>query len=222
MKLLWDAAAKSGLGLLCMGLLLFVPAGTLDYPGAWLLIAILFIPMLCFGIVMYRKAPELLRKRLKTKEENAGQRVIILLSCLLFPAMFVLSALDFRFGWSHISRGVVIAAAVVFLAGYGVYVEVMRENAYLSRTVEVQPGQEVIDTGLYRLVRHPMYFATLLLFLSMPLVLGSLYGFFLMLVSYPFMIVWRIRDEEKTLADGLPGYRAYMDKVKYRLLPFIW
>lgn len=222
MKLLPQMITKGVGGLLCLGLLLFCPAGTFNYPGAWLLIAILFIPMLFLGIVMYFKAPELLKKRLNTKEENPDQKAVILLSSLLFLAVFVLSALDFRFGWVHLPLGVVIAAAAAFLVGYGLYVEVMLENAYLSRTVEVQEEQKVIDTGLYGLVRHPMYFATLLLFLSMPLVLGSLYAFFLMLVGYPPIIAWRIRDEEKTLANGLPGYREYMGRVKYRMLPFIW
>jgi protein-S-isoprenylcysteine O-methyltransferase Ste14 len=222
MKLLTQAIAKVLMGLLCLGVLVFLPAGTLHYPGAWLLIAILFIPMVFFGIFLYCKAPELLKKRLNSKEENKDQKSVILLSSLLFLAVFVLSGLDFRFGWSHVPLWCVITAAVVFLAGYGVYIEVMRENAYLSRTVEIQQGQKVIDTGLYGLVRHPMYFATVLLFLAMPLVLGSFFAFLLMLVGYPPILAWRIRDEEKTLAAGLPGYPAYMGKVRYRILPFIW
>lgn len=222
MKLLLKALAKCVTGFFCLGAVLFLPAGTLHYPGAWLLTAILFIPMVFLGVILYVKAPELLKKRLNSKEENKAQKTVIALSSVLFVAVFVLSGLDFRFGWSHLPTWAVIAAAVVFLIGYGLYAEVMRENAYLSRTVEVQEGQTVIDTGLYGVVRNPMYFATVLLFLAMPLVLGSLYGFLFMLVGYFPIIAWRIRDEERTLAEGLPGYRAYMDKVKYRLFPLIW
>ena len=222
MKLLCKALAKCVAGFLCLGAELFLPAGTIHYPGAWLLFAILFIPMVLLGVILYAKAPELLKKRLNSKEENKDQKIVIALSSLLFAAVFVLAGLDFRFGWSQLPTWVVIAAAAVFLIGYGLYAEVMRENAYLSRTVEVQEGQTVIDTGLYGVVRNPMYFATVLLFLAMPLVLGSLYGFLLMLVGYFPIIAWRIRDEEKTLAEGLPGYRDYMDKVKYRLFPLIW
>lgn len=222
MKLLLKALAKCIVGLLCLGAVLFLPAGTLDYPRAWLLIGILFIPMVFLGVILYVKAPELLKKRLSSKEENKDQKAVIALSSVLFAAAFVLSGLDFRFGWSHLPTWVVIAAVVVFLVGYGLYAEVMRENAYLSRTVEIQEGQTVIDTGLYGVVRNPMYFATVLLFLAMPLVLGSLYAFLFMLVGYFPIIAWRIRDEEKTLAEGLPGYRAYMSKVKYRLFPLIW
>ncbi len=222
MKLLFKAMTKCVLGFLCLGLALFLPAGTFSYPGAWLLMAILFIPMVVLGIFLYLKAPELLKKRLNSKEENKEQRAVIALSSLLFAAVFVLAGLDFRFGWSRLPLWAVIAGAAVFLAGYGLYAQVMRENAYLSRTVEVQEGQRVVDTGLYGVVRHPMYFATVLLFSAMPLVLGSLYAFLLMLAGYLPVIALRIRDEERTLADGLPGYREYMDKVKYRLLPLIW
>lgn len=220
MKLLTKAIVKCVMGFLCLGAVLFLPAGTLDYPGAWLLIAILFIPMVFLGVFLYCKAPELLKKRLNSKEENKAQKAVIALSSLLFVAVFVLSGLDFRFGWSHLPLWVVIASAVVFLIGFALYAEVMRENAYLSRTVEVQAGQRVIDTGLYGVVRHPMYFTTVL-FLAMPLVLGSFFAFLLMLIGYPPILACRIRDEEKALADGLPGYRAYMDKVKYRLFPLI-
>ena len=222
MKLLLKALAKCVTGLLCLGAVLFLPAGTLHYPGAWLLIAILFIPMVFLGVILYVKTPELLKKRLNSKEENKDQKTIIALSSALFAAMFVLAGLDFRFGWSHLPTWMVIAAAVIFLIGYGLYAEVMRENAYLSRTVEVQEGQTVIDTGLYGVVRNPMYFATVLLFLAMPLVLGSRGAFLLMLAGYFPIIALRIRDEEKTLAEGLPGYRDYMAKVKYRLFPLIW
>ena len=194
MKLLLKALAKCVTGLLCLGAVLFLPAGTLHYPGAWLLIAILFIPMVFLGVILYVKTPELLKKRLNSKEENKDQKTIIALSSALFAAMFVLAGLDFRFGWSHLPTWMVIAAAVIFLIGYGLYAEVMRENAYLSRTVEVQEGQTVIDTGLYGVVRNPMYFATVLLFLAMPLVLGSLCAFLLMLAGYFPIIAWRIRD----------------------------
>ena len=222
MKLLGKAIIKGVSGLLCLGLLLFLPAGTLRYPGAWLLIGALFVPMLILGVLLYKKAPELLEKRLNSKEENPGQKVVILLSALLFLSVFVLAGLDFRFGWSRLPFWVALTAAAIFLVGYGLYAEVMRENAYLSRTVEVQTGQKVIDTGLYGLVRHPMYLSTVLLFLSMPLMLGSLYAFLLMLAGYPPIIAWRIRDEEQTLAAGLPGYAAYMEKVRYRVIPYIW
>ena len=194
MKLLLKALAKCVTGLLCLGAVLFLPAGTLHYPGAWLLIAILFIPMVFLGVILYVKTPKLLKKRLNSKEENKDQKTIIALSSALFAAMFVLAGLDFRFGWSHLPTWMVIAAAVIFLIGYGLYAEVMRENAYLSRTVEVQEGQTVIDTGLYGVVRNPMYFATVLLFLAMPLVLGSLCAFLLMLAGYFPIIAWRIRD----------------------------
>ena len=222
MRLAVKAFMKFVLGLLGLGLMLFLPAGTFRYPNAWLLIAILFIPMLLLGAVMLVKAPELLEKRLRTNEQNAEQKSVILFSSLLFSSVFVLSALDFRFGWSRLPRWLPYAAAVVFLVGYGLYAEVMRENAYLSRTVEVQAGQRVVDTGLYGLVRHPMYFSTLLLFLSMPLVLGSLYAFLLILAAYPPIIAKRILDEEKTLAAGLAGYQAYQAKVKYNVIPYIW
>ena len=220
--LLRRALVKGLSGVLGLGLMLFVPAGTFRYPGAWLLIAILFIPMLLLGLVLYRKMPELLEKRLSSKEKNGDQKAVIALSALLFLMVFVLSALDFRFGWSHLPAWVSFVAAAVFLAGYALYAEVMRENAYLSRTVEVQEGQKVVDTGLYGLVRHPMYLSTVLLFLSMPLVLGSPVAFLVILLGYPPVIAWRIRDEEKTLAAGLPGYEAYMRKVKYRVIPRIW
>lgn len=222
MKLFLNALAKAGMGLLCFGLLLFLPAGTFRYQNAWFLMAILFIPMIFVGIVLYYKAPELLKKRLHTHEENAVQKSVILLSSLLFAAVFVLSGIDFRLQWSHLPPWIIIAASIVFLVGYGLYVEVMRENAYLSRTVEVQKNQKVIDTGLYGVVRHPMYFSTILLFLSMPVVLGSLYAFLLMLCCYPAIIAWRIRDEEKILTEGLMGYKEYTLKVKYRMIPFIW
>ena len=221
MKLLISALTKFIFGIILVAALLFLPAWTLDYPGAWLLLALLFLPMLLMGIVMLLKAPELLRKRLDGKEKQATQRGVVGLSGLMFLGGFIVSALDFRFGWSNVPVWCVIAAAVVFEAGYAMYAEVMRENAYLSRTIEVQEGQTVIDTGLYRLVRHPMYLATLLMFLPMPLILGSLCGL-IPFALYPIIIVVRILSEEKVLTQELEGYVDYKKKTKYRLIPLIW
>jgi protein-S-isoprenylcysteine O-methyltransferase Ste14 len=201
--------------------MLFLPAWTFNYFGAWLLLGVLFVPMLIMGAVMLIKAPALLEKRLNNKEKEATQRGVVALSALMFLGGFVLSALDFRFGWSYVPMWLTIAAAVIFLAGYGIYAEVMRENAYLSRTVEVQKGQKVIDTGLYGIVRHPMYLATLLMFLPIPLILQSLWGLIPMAL-YPVVIVIRILNEEKVLTKDLCGYKEYKKKVKYRLIPFIW
>ncbi len=219
--LLPQAFLKFLSGLILMGLVLFLPAGTFSYWNAWLLMGILFVPMFITGIVLLIRDPELLKKRLNVHEGERQQKRVILLSSLMFLGGFVVSGLDFRFGWSKLPLWVVIAAAVVFLIAYAIWAEVLRENAFLSRTVEVQENQTVVDTGLYGLVRHPMYFATVLLFLAMPLVLGSIFGFIVFLL-YPFIIVSRIRNEEQVLLDGLPGYGDYMKKVKYRLIPFIW
>lgn len=221
MKLAGRGIAFLLTGLLVIGLLLFLPAGTLHYPGGWLLIGVLFIPMLLMGAVMLIKAPALLQKRLQNKETQATQKGVVALSGLMFLAGFVVAGLDFRFGWVVLPKAVSVIAAVVFLAGYALYAEVLRENAYLSRTVEVQEGQKVIDTGLYGVVRHPMYAATLLMFLSMPLVLGSVIALVIFLI-YPAVIAVRIRNEEQVLSDGLPGYTEYQKRVKYRLVPFIW
>ena len=220
-KLLLSALSKYVLGLLLVGLLLFVPAGTLRYGNAWLFIALLFAPMLLVGVLLCLKAPTLLQKRLNSKEREPAQRRVVALSALLFIAGFVLAALDFRFGYSHVPRWLVVAASVFTLCAYGLYAEVMRENAYLSRTVEVQKNQRVVDTGLYGIVRHPMYAATVLLYLAIPLVLGSFVSFIVFL-SYPALIVRRIRNEEAVLEKGLAGYLEYEKKVKYRLIPFIW
>ena len=220
-RLLISAVTKFVSGLLLMGALLFLPAGTLRFPGAWRLVVLLFVPMLLFGTVLYLKAPELLKKRLNSKESSQVQKRVILLSALQFIACFVLAGLDFRFGWFSLPGWLVTAASVVFVGCYGLYMEVMRENAYLSRTVEIQEGQQVVSTGLYGIVRHPMYFAVTLLFWAMPLVLGSLAAFLVML-PFPLLLVSRIRDEERILEEGLPGYREYEEKVRYRLLPFIW
>lgn len=221
MKLLMHALLKFILGIAFMGAVLFLPAGTLQYPNAWLFMALLFIPMLLLGAVLFCKAPQLLKKRLNSKEKEKTQAWVITLSSVMFLASFVLAGLDFRFGWSNIPWWGVAIAAVLQLAAYALYAEVMRENAYLSRTVEVQEDQKVIDTGLYGIVRHPMYAATVLLYLAMPVVLGSWYAFLVMLL-YPILIVFRIHNEEKVLEAGLAGYAEYKKKVKYRLIPFVW
>ena len=221
MKLLFQELTKLILGLVLVGLLLFLPAGTLAYPGAWLFLLLLFVPMLILGTVLLAKAPKLLEKRLNHKEKESTQKGVIALSGLLFPAGFVLSALDFRFWWSEVPPWLTVLSSVLFLAGYAMYAEVMRENAYLSRTVEVQEGQKVISTGLYGVVRHPMYLATLLMFLPIPLILGSFWGLIPMAL-YPAVIVIRILNEEQVLTEGLDGYAEYKNKVRYRLIPFVW
>lgn len=215
------ALTKYLMGLLCVILLLFIPAGTIHYRNGWLFIGLLFAPMLVLGIVLLFKSPELLEKRLNAKEEQGEQQKVVGLSALLFLAGFIIAALDYRFGWFQISGWLVLAASAVLLLSYGMYAEVMRENAYLSRTVEIQENQKVIDTGLYGIVRHPMYTSTILLFLSIPLVLGSFIAFVVFL-AYPVLIARRIRNEEQVLEEGLAGYREYKQKVKYRLIPFIW
>ena len=220
-KLLLAGGLKMLSGLLAMGLLLFVPAGTWRYPGGWRLMALLFVPMPVVGAVLYVKAPELLEKRLNSREQEPEQKRVILLSALVFVAGFVLAGLDFRFGWTHLPLAVVIAGCVLFCGAYGLYAEVMRENAWLSRTVEVQEGQQVVDTGLYGVVRHPMYLGVLVLFLSMPLVLGSAVAV-VPFLAIPWVLVQRIRNEEQVLETGLPGYGDYRKKVKYRLIPFLW
>lgn len=208
-------------GLVLMGALLFLPAGTWCYPGAWRLLALLFLPMPVIGIVLAVKAPELLAKRLNAKEQESEQKQVIVMSALIFILGFVLAGLDFRFGWTKLPLAVVIAGMVLFLLAYGLYLEVMRENAYLSRTVEIQEGQKVIDTGLYGVVRHPMYMAVTILFLSMPLVLGSVIAI-LPFLGLPAVLVKRIKNEEQVLEAGLPGYREYEKKVAFRMIPFLW
>ena len=221
MKLLLSALAKFTCGLVLVGLLIFLPAGTLGYPYGWLLMGLLFVPMLIAGFVMFFKSPDFLKKRLDVKEKQAAQKNVVALSGLMFMAGFVVAGLDYRFGWSRMPVGVTVAAAVLFLASYGLYAEVMRENAYLSRTIRVEEGQTVVDTGLYGIVRHPMYMATVFLFLMIPVVLGSWYAL-IPFAFYPAIIIARLRDEENLLTRELPGYAAYKKKVKYRLLPFIW
>ena len=216
-----QAIAKFTLGVLLVGLLIFLPAGTLNFPNGWLLMSILFIPMFAAGLVMMKKNPNLLKSRLNAKEKQGEQQTVVKLSGLMFLVGFILAGLDFRFGWSCLPMWIPIAASVLFLLAYLLYAEVLRENAYLSRTIEVKEGQKVVDTGLYSVVRHPMYAVTLILFISMPLVLGSvpaLIVFFL----YPAIIVKRLKNEEQVLAKELPGYEDYMKKVKYRLIPFVW
>ncbi len=221
LELFKQAMVKVLGGILLVGLLLFLPAGSLHYRQAWLLMGVLFVPMLAAGFVMLFKSPELLRKRLSAKEEQGEQRTVVALSGLLFIAAFVLAGLNWRFGWLILPGAVSWAAALVFLLGYILYAEVLRENVWLSRTVEVQEGQKIIDTGLYGLVRHPMYMSTLLLFLSMPLILGSLYSFLLMLLYVP-IIAKRIRNEEQVLEQGLAGYADYKRRVRYRIIPCVW
>ncbi|MBQ4097473.1 MAG: isoprenylcysteine carboxylmethyltransferase family protein [Clostridia bacterium] len=221
MKLFISAVTKFLLGVLLVCALLFLPAWTLDYPGAWLFMALLFIPMFIAGIVMLVKNPALLESRLDAKEKEAEQSLVVKLSGLMFLAGFIVCGLDHRFSWSYVPTPVVIGASVMFIVAYVLYAEVLRENTYLSRTVKVREGQKVISTGLYGIVRHPMYFATLLLFLAMPLILGSLWALLIFLM-YPFIIVKRLLGEEKVLTRELAGYAEYKEKVKYRLIPFIW
>ena len=220
-KLFAEAIAKFSLGVILVGALIFLPAGTLHFWNGWLLMGVLFVPMFLAGLVMLAKDPNLLRSRLDAKEKEKEQSLVVKLSGLMFLAGFVVAGLDFRFCWLPLPMGVSIGALVAFLLSYALYAEVLRENAYLSRTIQVQEGQKVVDTGLYGIVRPPMYSATVLLFLAMPLVLGSLYAFLIFLV-YPFIIAKRIRHEEEFLIRELPGYDAYCQKIKYRMIPLIW
>lgn len=220
-KLFFQALFKFFAGVILVGILVFLPAGTFAFFNGWLLMGILFVPMFAAGIIMMFKNPLLLSKRLNAKEKEREQNVVVKLSGLMFLAGFIIAGLDFRFGWLVLPKFVPIAAAVVFIVAYILYAEVLRENTYLSRTIEVQENQKVIDTGLYGIVRHPMYAATLLLFLSMPLVLGSVISFIIFL-AYPFIIAKRIRNEEVVLGKELEGYTEYKQRVKYRLIPFIW
>jgi protein-S-isoprenylcysteine O-methyltransferase Ste14 len=219
--LLKEALIKIIAGIVLMGVLLFLPAGTIRWQEGWLLMIILFVPMFLAGLLMYFKAPDLLRSRLKAKETQSEQKDVIRYSGLMFLVAFVIAGLNYRFGWITMPRAIVWIGAVIFLLAYCLFGEVFRENRYLSRTIEVRDGQTVVDTGLYGIVRHPMYTATVLLFLSMPLVLNSLISFIIMLAYIP-IIVKRIRNEEEVLETELKGYREYKQKVKYRLIPFIW
>ncbi len=221
MKLLLKALTKFIMGLVLVGVLLFVPAGTLNYMNGWLFIVLLFVPMLILGIVLFFKTPALLEKRLGLKEEESTQKGVVAISGLLFIAGFIVAGLDFRFSWSHISPAIVIVASVILLVAYALYAEVMRENAYLSRTIEVQEDQKVVDTGLYGIVRHPMYAVTLWLFLAIPVLLGSWWSLVCFL-PYIAVVVIRIINEEKVLEKGLEGYAVYKKRVKYRIIPFVW
>lgn len=221
MKLLIEALVKFTCGLLLVGLLIFLPAGTLAYTYGWLFVALLFVPMLIAGFVMLAKSPEFLKKRLDAKEKQATQKGVLAFSGLMFIAGFVVAGLDFRFGWSNMPSWVVTTASALFLVAYALYAEVMRENAYLSRTIKVEDGQTVVDTGLYGIVRHPMYAVTILLFLMIPLVLGSWYAL-IAFAFYPAIIIVRLKDEEELLTRELSGYAEYKQRVKYRIIPFIW
>ena len=221
MKLLINALTKFFCGLALVGLLIFLPAGTLDYAKGWLLMGLLFMPMLIAGFVLFFKSPAFLSRRLDAKEKQAAQKGVVALSGLMFVAGFTVAGLDFRFGWSQMPLPVTVTASVLFLLADALYAEVMRENAYLSRTVKVEEGQTVVDTGLYGIVRHPMYMATILLFLMIPVVLGSWYAL-IVFAFYPALIIVRLKDEEVLLTRELPGYAEYKKKVKYRILPFIW
>ena len=221
MKLFVNALTKFACGFLLLGLLIFLPAGTLAFSKGWLLMGLLFGPMFIAGLVMLAKSPEFLAKRLDVKEKRSAQQGVVKLSGLMFIAGFVVAGLDFRFGWSNMPQAVTVVASVLFLLAYLLYAEVMRENAYLSRTIKVEEGQTVVSTGLYGIVRHPMYAVTILLFLMIPLVLGSWYAL-IVFAFYPVIIIVRLTDEEALLTRELSGYAAYKQKVKYRIIPFIW
>lgn len=220
-KLFIQAIIKFLAGVILVGVLIFLPAGTFLFFNGWLLMGILFVPMFFAGIVMMIKNPALLEKRLNAKEKLEEQNLVVKLSGLMFLAGFIIAGLGFRFDWYILPESASFVAAAVFLIAYILYAEILRENTYLSRTIEVQENQKVIDTGLYGVVRHPMYSVTLLLFLSMPLILGSIYSF-LVFIAYPFIIAKRIKNEEEFLEKELDGYREYKQKVRYRLIPFIW
>ena len=220
-KLLLSAIIKFSFGIIFVGLLLFLPAGTFNYFNAWLFMSLLFIPMFILGIFLFIKSPELLEKRLNAKEKEKTQKGVVGFSAILFLASFLIAGFDYRFDWSVIPMWCVILASVILLVSYGMYAEVMRENIYLSRTIEVQENQKVIDTGLYGIIRHPMYAVTIWLFLAIPIVLGSWWAL-LCMAPYPFLIAIRILNEEKILENNLSGYKEYKAKVKYRLVPFIW
>ena len=221
MKLIISALSKLIIGLGAIAALLFAPAGTFAFPGAWRLLALLFIPMIIIGIVLLVWAPDTLSRRLRSKEERTKQKGVVALSGLLFVASFILAGLDFRFGWSEIPGWVIWTASSVFILGYGLYSEVMRENEWLSRSIEVMEGQKVVSTGLYGVVRHPMYTATIAMFLAMPIVMGSWWAF-LVMIPYIFAITGRIKDEEELLTNELEGYKEYKQKVRWKLIPYIW
>ena len=220
-KVFFQAITKFLIGALLVGALIFVPAGTIKFLNGWIFMGVLFVPMFIFGIYLMFKNPDLLKRRLNAKEKEGEQKTVIALSGLMFMAGFVIAGLNYRFGWVVLPNIVTIIASIVFVISYILYAEVLRENAYLLRTIEVEKGQKVVDTGMYGIVRHPMYSVTILLFLSIPLILGSIISFVIFLM-YPFIIIKRIRNEEKILERDLEGYIEYEKKVKYRLIPFIW
>ena len=220
-KLFIQAITKFILCFIIIALLLFIPAGTLNYWNAWLFICILFVPMFIVGIILMIKNPDLLRKRLNSKEKESEQKILVLLSVVMFICGFVVAGLNYRFEWIILPKWIIFIATIICLLAYVLYAEVLRENMYLSRIIEIQENQKVIDTGLYKIVRHPMYSSSILLLLSIPLVLGSLFSFLIFLV-YPVIIAKRIRSEEQVLEQGLKGYIEYKKKVKYRVIPFIW
>lgn len=219
-KLFSQALIKFFFGLIIICLLLFIPAGTLSYSNGWLFIELLFIPMFIAGIIIFIKSPELLKRRLNAKEEESKQKIVVFISGIMFLLAFIVAGLNFRFGWSELPQIVIIIASIIFLLSYIMYAEVLRENMYLSRTIEVSENQKVVDSGLYGLVRHPMYTSTIFLFLSMPLILNSIFSFMIMLI-YPIIIFFRIKNEEKVLENELEGYKEYKKKVKYKIIPFI-
>ena len=221
MKLFISAISKLIIGLGAIATLLFAPAGTFAFPGAWRLLMLLFIPMIIMGVALLIWAPETLSRRLRSKEERVKQKGVVALSGILFVASFILAGLDFRFGWSSLPNWALWTSSIVFLLSYGMYAEVMRENEWLSRSIEVMEGQKVVSTGLYGIVRHPMYTATIAMFLAMPLVMGSWWAF-LVMIPYVLAIVTRIKDEETLLTKELEGYQEYKEKVRWRLIPYIW
>lgn len=220
-KLFIQVMAKMFSGVILVAILIFLPAGTLSFLNGWILMAALFVPMFFAGVIMMLKNPELLKRRLDAREEQKEQRFVIILSALMFIAGFIVAGLDFRFGWSSLHKSVSAVSVLIFLFAYLLYAEVIRENLFLSRTIKVHENQKVIDTGLYSIIRHPMYTSSILLFLSMPVILGSIWSFVIFLV-YPFIIVKRIKYEEDLLLKQLDGYKEYIQKVKYRLIPFVW
>ena len=220
-KLCFSALVKVVMGIALVGALLFLPAGTLAYDGAWRLCIVLFVPMLVMGVVMFVFSPELLRRRLASREERATQRGVVRYAGLLFVVSFVVAGLDFRYGWSAVPLWITWCAVIIFLLGYALYGEVMRENVWLSRNITVAEGQQVVTTGLYGIVRHPMYTSTIFMFLAMPLVLGSCWAMLSMILYIPVIII-RIKDEERLLIADLAGYQEYCQKVRWRLLPYMW
>lgn len=216
-----QALKKFFLGLILISILLFLPAGTLNYPNAWLFIGLLFVPMFIAGIILMIKSPDLLKRRLNSKENESEQKLLVIISGLMFVSGFVISGLNYHYSWSKLPDAIVIISSILFLLAYLMYAEVLRENEYLARTVTVENNQKVIDTGLYGIVRHPMYTSTIFLFLTIPLILGSIYSFLIFLI-YPIIIIFRIKNEEKILEQELTGYRQYKQKVKYRIFPLIY